>query len=68
MGFQKSKNNFRNLKTSNLGSLLIKLSQLNFNLQSSDSNFFHSYLIFTTTVLIKKRVAVCTIELITKKN
>ena len=35
------------MRTQNLGSLLIKLSQLNFNLRSPECNFVRSYLIAT---------------------
>ena len=35
------------IRTQNLGSLLMKLSQSNFNLRSPDSDLVHSYLIAT---------------------
>ena len=47
-----SKNNIEPIRTQNLGSLLIKLSQSNFNLRSPDCYWVRSYLI--TTVIVSK--------------
>ena len=43
-------------RTQNLGSLLMKLSQSNFNLRSPDSDLVRSYLIATVLKLYIKRV------------
>ena len=47
-----SKNNIEPIRTQNLGSLLMKLSQSNFNLRSPDCYLVRSYLIATVPKLM----------------